>query len=49
VLSIGEAATRLGMSRAELEAMIARVQVETLPIEFGCVPTSEVERLLQHR
>jgi hypothetical protein len=49
VLMIGEAATRLGMSRVQLEAMIARGQVETLPIEFGCViPTSEVGRLLQH-
>jgi hypothetical protein len=48
VLSVGEAATRLGMSRAQLEAMIARGGVETLPIEFGCViPTREVERL-QH-
>ena len=46
VLFIGEAAARLGMSRAELEAMIARGQVETLPIEFGrVVPTREVERL----
>jgi hypothetical protein len=46
VLMVGETATRLGMSRSELEAMIARDQVATLPIEFGCVvPTSEVERL----
>jgi hypothetical protein len=50
VLTVGEAATRLGMSRAQLEAMIARSSVETLPIEFGCViPTSEVERLLYAR
>jgi hypothetical protein len=47
VLFMGEAATRLGISRAELEAMIDRGQVETLPIEFGCViPTREVERLV---
>ena len=48
VLTVGEAATRLGMNRAQLEAMIARGHVETLPIEFGCViPTREVERLKQ--
>jgi hypothetical protein len=36
------------MTRSELEAMIARCHVKTLPIEFGSViPTSEVERLLQ--
>jgi len=46
VLFIGEAAARLGMSRVDLEGMIARGQVETLPIEFGrVVPTREVERL----
>jgi hypothetical protein len=38
------------MGRGELEAMIARGQVETIPIEFGCViPTREVERLHQAR
>jgi len=43
---VREAAARLGMSRAQLEAMIARGVVETLPIEFGCViPIREVERL----
>ena len=43
-------ATRLGMSRAELEAMIGRGQVETLTIEFGrVVPTTEVERLIAQR
>jgi hypothetical protein len=48
VLMVGEAATRLGMSRAELVAMIAAGHVKTLPIEFGyVVPTSEVERLQQ--
>jgi hypothetical protein len=46
VLMVGEAAIRLGMSRAQLEELIAQGQVKTLPIEFGCVvPTSEVERL----
>jgi len=46
VLTLGEAAMRLNMSRRELDAVIARGQVKTLPIEFGCViPTSEVERL----
>jgi hypothetical protein len=50
VLMVGEAAIRLRMSRTELEAMIARGAVETLPIEFGCVvPTREVERLKQLR
>jgi len=34
------------MARAELEAMIARGAIETLPTAFGCViPTREVERL----
>jgi hypothetical protein len=46
VLTVGEAATRLGMSRAQLAAMIGRGAVETLPIECGrVVPTREVERL----
>jgi hypothetical protein len=48
--SVGEAATRLGMSRAELEAMIAAGRVETLPIEFGrVIPTAEVERIRVER
>ena len=46
VLMVSEAATRLGMSRAQLDAMIVVGKVETLPIEFGCViPMREVERL----
>lgn len=46
VLTIGEAATRLGLGRAELEAMIARGHVETLPTDFvRVIPSSEVERL----
>jgi hypothetical protein len=50
VLTIGEAAQRLGMSQVELEAMIARGQVETLPTQFiRVVPTSEVERLMHAR
>jgi hypothetical protein len=48
VLFIGEAASRLGIGRDELEAMIARGQVETLPTQFvRVIPTSEVERLLR--
>src|SRR5438093_9750055 len=50
VLFIGEAAARLGMNRAELEAMIARGEVETLPTQFAhVIPTHEVERLRQSR
>src|ERR1700737_4560414 len=42
VLTVGEAAIRLGRSRAYLEAMIAAGKVETLPIEFGrVIPTRE--------
>jgi hypothetical protein len=44
VLLIG--ASRLHMDRAELEAMIARGDVETLPTNFvHVIPTREVERL----
>jgi hypothetical protein len=47
---VGEAATRLGMSRGELEDLIASGLVETLPIEFGrVIPTHEVERLQRMR
>jgi hypothetical protein len=50
VLLIGEAASRLRMDRAELEAMIARDDVETLPTQFvRVVPTCEVERLQRSR
>ncbi len=50
VLLVHEAAVRLGMSRAELEAMIAAAQVKTLPTQFvRVIPTSEVERLKQAR
>lgn len=38
---------RFGIARAELDAMIARSEVETLPTEFAHrVPSSEVTRLL---
>ena len=46
VLSLGEAAARLGVSRSELEAMIAAGNVEALPTGFTrMIPTREVERL----
>jgi hypothetical protein len=46
VLSLGEAATRLGVSRHELEAMIAAGKFEALPTSFTrLIPTREVERL----
>jgi len=48
VLSMGEAAARLGMSRAQLEQLIDRGKVETLQLEFiRLIPSSEVTRL-QH-
>ncbi len=50
VLSIGEAAARLGLSRSQLEAMIDCDAVETLPTGFTrMIPTVEVERLLRTR
>jgi hypothetical protein len=46
VLFPGEVAQRLGMSRSEIEALVAAGKVETLPLEFGYViPTREVVRL----
>jgi excisionase family DNA binding protein len=43
VLSLGEAAARLGVSRGELEAMIAAGKVEALPTGFTrMIPTREV-------
>jgi len=46
VLSLGEAATRLGVSRSELEAMIAAGTIEALPTGYtGMIPTREIERL----
>jgi hypothetical protein len=48
VLTLGEAAMRLGVSCAAVGALIASGQVDTLPIELGwVVPTHEVERLLK--
>lgn len=45
---MGEAAARLGMSRAQLEQLIDRGKVETLQLEFiRLIPSSEVTRL-QH-
>lgn len=46
VLSLGEAAKRLGVSRPELEAMIAAGTIEALPTGYvRMIPTREVERL----
>lgn len=46
VLTLSEAATRLGLSRSELGAMIAAGKVEALPTGFTqTIPTREVERL----
>jgi excisionase family DNA binding protein len=48
VLSLGEAAARLGISRRELGAMIAAGKVEALPTGFTrVIPTTEVKRLLR--
>jgi excisionase family DNA binding protein len=47
VLSPGEAAARLGVSRAELETMVAAGKVEALPCGLTrMIPTREVERLI---
>jgi len=46
VLTLGEAAARLGVSRAELEAMIAAGTIEALPTGYTrTIPTREAERL----
>lgn len=46
VLSLGEAAQRLGVSRAELEKMIDAGKIEAPPTGYTrMIPTSEVERL----
>ena len=48
VSTLGEAAARLGVSRAQLERMIDAGAVQALPTGFTrMIPTSEVERLLQ--
>jgi len=50
VLSIGEAAARLGMGRSELEALIDRRAVEALPTGLSrMIATTEVERLRRTR
>ena len=50
VLSLGEAANRMGMSRAQLEAKIDAGKIEALPTGFTrMVPTREVERLTRNR
>jgi excisionase family DNA binding protein len=46
VLSLGEAAAKLGVSRTELEAMIAAGKIEALATGFTrMIPPREVERL----
>jgi excisionase family DNA binding protein len=46
VLSLGEAAARLGVSRGEVEKMIAAGKIKALPTGYTrMIPTSEVERL----
>jgi excisionase family DNA binding protein len=50
VLTLGEAASRLGMSRAAFEALIDADKIEALPT--GCtrtIPMREVERLMTSR
>jgi excisionase family DNA binding protein len=46
VLSLGEAANRLGVSRADLEAMIAAGKIEALPTGYTrMIPSVAVERM----
>jgi len=48
VLTKGEAAARLGVSRSQLEAMIAAGKIEALPTGFTrMTQTGEIERLSQ--
>jgi excisionase family DNA binding protein len=50
VLSLGETAARLGMSRAELERMIDAGKIEALPTGYTrMIPTREVGRLSHGR
>jgi len=50
VLSRGEAAAKLGVSRSELEAMIAAGKVQALETGFTrMIPTRKVERLSSNR
>jgi excisionase family DNA binding protein len=47
MLSLNEAAMRLGVGRIELEALIADGEIEALRGEFLClIPTREIKRLL---
>ncbi len=46
VLTIGEAAGRLSMTRRQLETMIERGEIQAVPTGFTrMIPTAEVERL----
>lgn len=46
-LTLGEAAARLGVSRAQLEAIIAAGKIEALSVGFtSMIPTREVEGLI---
>ena len=46
VLTLGEAAARLGLSRPQLETMIEAGTIEALPTGFTrTIPTRELERL----
>ena len=46
VLSIGEAAARVGISRTQLESLIDRGAAQALPTGFTrMIPTAEVDRL----
>ncbi len=46
VLTLGEAAARLGVSRSQLEALIDTGKVEALPTGFTrTIPTREIDRL----
>ena len=48
VMTLGEAGARLGVSRAELEAMIEAGTVEALSTGFArMVPTNDVVRLAE--
>jgi len=47
MLSLNEAAARLGVGRIELEALIADGEIEALRGEFLClIPIREINRLL---
>jgi excisionase family DNA binding protein len=47
---LGEAAARLGITRDELNALIAAGKIEALPTGFTqTIPTREVERLAKIR